>query len=313
MLKQFDHLKAVECGTLAMDSSWGSQPPKSAALQDVQYVLLSPHDAENDPLGLKVLHEDVRRALSGLDKTLLNGYLCSERDAGVDELREEILRTCPGGISISVQTNRGICNANRNADNGEIPDIWLPEQEKILVPILRCMHREILLATDIILHNIVGARKNVKLVCLHSMDPCSIPENLRPALSHRTLEEYVGAQGLPRSEKTRRKQDFITGEKNGPDLSATAMYKAMQGAFTSDRIPWAVNEPYATGESYPDFGYMQEFPGRVALIDVTKDQLCKGEVTATYSTFDSRHPEPNPDKVAQMAVYFKRGLEAVNV
>ncbi len=308
MLEDFRDLRAVQDGYLALGSSYGSKPPKSAAKQDIRYVLLSPHDhSGRDRFGLNPLPDDIKEKLKKIDAPTLRAYLESERDAGINELRAQILRTCPGGISVSAEVNRGICNVNRNRNNNEIPNIWLHGDAEIVMPILEGIHEESLQGINAIIKKTIGTRKAVQLVCLHSMDPYGFKKEVRPALDD-NLQGYVDAHGLPTDQKIPRKQDFITGERGGRKHANMRVYREMQRAFTADGIEWATNKPYATGAGYPDFRYMYDYPGQVVLIDLTKDALCE---SVDRNTFDSRNPKPDADKVAQMATYFQRGLAAV--
>jgi len=292
MLSSLRGLESIDNDTLRVDHSLGSNP--KATLKDVRYLLLNPHDPSGkDQLGLEKFPDEVLKHLN-YDSETLKDYLHSGRDAGINELRNAILRTLPGGLSISVELNRGICNANRDTGPAAIPNIWTPEARAVVEPTLLKMHATLLNDTDKIM---AGVQKGIRILCLHSMDPWTFKEGARPALSPETFNAYVAAQGLGAEYKEPRLEDFIAGRKDGPMLADAEFYRVMKQEFDAHKIPWADNAPYDTEPGYPDWTYMNTFPGRVSAIDLNKTRLCQGG----YSTFDPRNHVVDPVKVAFMA------------
>lgn len=292
MHSSLNGLKSIDNNTLRVDHSLGSNP--KATLQDAKYLLLNPHDPSGrDKLGLAKLPDDVLKHLPYDSKTLRE-YLNSERDAGINELRKAILRRCPGGVSISVELNRGICNANKDTGPKALPNIWTPAAREAVTPTLLEMHASILGDIDQIM---AATQKGIRILCLHSMDPWDFEEGARPPLSPENFDAYVAAQGLSAEHKIPRVEDFITGQKNGPMLADSIFYRVMKGEFDFHKITWADNAPYDTESGYPDWTYMNAFPERVSAIDLTKTRLCQGST----KNFDPRNPVVDPEKVAFMA------------
>ncbi len=307
MLHGIENLPSVEQGVLALDSSWGVQTPKSVGPKDIKYVLVSPHDTlGEDRLGLDALPDEVKGQIQW-ERSLFEAYLHTERDAGVDELRQRILATCPGGISVSAQINRGILNFNRDSDTKEMPPIWTPEQQAVVAPHLRNIHRTGLADIDRILESF-GDR--VRVVCLHSMDPWSFKKGARPDLSPENFEAYVRAQQLPMENKTLRGQDFITGEEHGPHITDPVLYEVLMKRFGKRGLAFGENDPYDTCLGWPDYQYMLRFLRRVSAIDVTKTELCKGEAKEGAFTYTPLDPQPDTDKVQTMAEDYTAGIEA---
>lgn len=310
MLNYINQLSSLRNGYLALEDSLG--PNSKNTLGDARYVLLSPHDHANpkrDFLGINCIPDEVLTELDGLEQNRLTDYLESERDAGIDELRREILRRCNGGVSVSGQVNRGICNLNKETHSNPIPNIFTPE---LSLQVLRGrptverqllgIHRIALADIDFILK---GVQAGTPILCLHSMDPWSFAKGVRPALSPENFNAYVDAQGLKKG-KISRVDDFITGQADGPNLADQVFYAALQTELDTNDIPWAYNQPYGTDSAYPDYRYMTTFPGQVSCVDLLKTRLCKGD----YRTFDPRSPEVDPEKVAFMADLHRHALSS---
>lgn len=301
MLDRLNLLPAVRQGHLQVEHSVGGNRPN---LNQVRYLLLTPHDAAGeDRLGLSSLPDSVKERLPG-DTEFQSQWLNSERDAGTDELRQAILESCPGGLSVSVQTNRGICNLNRESPKkkrGErekaepqFPNIWRPEERRLVLPTLREIHATTLGNIDQVLE---ALPEKARIICLHSMDPKSFKTGARPPLTPDTLRQYVAAQGLDSSHKEPRVNDFMTGRKDGPMLADPAMYQELRYVLDEHGRLWVINEPYDTEPGYPDWRYMMKYLGRVSAVDLLKTELCEGDA----ETFDSRKPVPDSDRVAFMA------------
>jgi hypothetical protein len=255
-------------------------------------------------LGVKRFPDEVMEHLSGINSKLLHDYLNSERDTGINELRRQILRECNGGISVTVELNRGICNLNNEADAAsKVPNIWTPEARALVEPTLIEIHTSILKDIDSVL---AAIGEKTPIVCLHSMDPWGFKPGVRPKLSPATFEQYVRAQGLPADKKKVRKEDFITGKENGPVIADANFYTFMKEYFDQHGIIWGDNDPYDTEDGYPDFRYMQQFPGRVSAIDLTKTRLCRGD----FDTFDYRNPVADQEKIEFMAELHRGAINA---
>lgn len=296
MLDDLKALSSVKKEFLSFEHSLGENPKTS--LRDVRVFLLSPHDSgdKDNVLGVRSFPDEVMAQLP-FDPQLLKAYLESERDAGINELRRGILERCNGALSVSSELNRGLCNLNKE-DGGQLPNIWMPEARRVVEPRLQEMHAEALGDIDRIL---AALRKDVKIICLHSMDPWSFKDGARPKLSPETLRQYVEAQGLPEDKKTPRKEDFITGQQGKAVIADKEMYRVMKKLFDQRGIAWAINAPYDTEPGYPDWRYMKAFPRRVSAVDFTKTSLCEG----TYATFDPRNPTVDSSRVELMAELYK--------
>ncbi len=300
MLSSLKDRPSVAAGHVTIDHSVGGARPH---LKEVRYVLLSPHDpTEKDPLGLTALPEEVKEQLNH-DSDLLRAYLNSERDAGINELRQEILRRCNGGLSLSVEFNRGICNAGRDTGEKALPNIWDPEKRALVRPLLLDAHQQIL---EDINRIVDGVRRGTRILFLHSMDPWSFKTGVRPPLTPETLSQYVAAQGLTPEHKSHRREDLITGKRGGAIHADSHLYGALQREFTRHQIPWAINQPYDTEEGNPDWTFMHLYPGRVSVVDLTKTRLCEG----AFETFDPRNPKVDPERVAFMADLHRFAIEA---
>lgn len=303
MLDRIDQLSSVQSGYLDLDDSLGTNPRNT--LQDARYLLLSPHDHADQGsnfYGINCIPDEVLKNLDELDQGKLRDYLESERDVGIDELRSEILRRCNGGVSVSGQVNRGICNFNKESGSNLIPHIFAPSARPTVERQLFRIHRIALADIDFILQ---GVKAGTPILCLHSMDPWSFESGVRPVLSPENFNAYVNAQGL-RKGKIPRVEDFITGQEDGPNLADQAFYAALQAELNTHDIPWAYNRPYDTDPAYPDYRYMTKYPDRVSCVDLLKTRLCHGD----FSTFDPRHPDVDPEKVAFMADLHRHALSS---
>lgn len=297
-----EDLPSVQTGHLTVEDSLGPNPRSNLA--DVRYVLVNNHDPHaNDSLGTQALPEEVRERLAkSSPPETLQAYLNSERDAGIHPLLQDILQKCNGGIGLTVNTNRGVLNLNRNAGPKAVPNIWTPEDRGVVAPALLRIHRRV--SRDI-WRVLRAVGQKVPLLFLHSMDPNGFKKGTRPGLSPETFDAYVAAQGLPASEKNPRENDFITGRAKGKNRAHQGFYAALKDQLTAAGKTWCENAPYDTEPGYPDWSALVEFPGRVGVVDLLKTELCKGD----SSTFDSRNPTPDPERIAFMANLYKTALE----
>ena len=291
-MQLFNKLPSIKEGYLLVDHSLGA----GETLDEARYLLFSPHDAsgEGNELGLNRVPSEVKRHLTH-EATLLEEYFNQERDVGMNELGTEILKRCPGGVRVSAELNRGLCNASGVATGPfALPEIWSPEGLRAARPLLEKIHRSMIGDLDVIF---AGLKPGARIICLHSMDPWGFEQGTRPPLSHASMKEYVAAQGWSVQKKIPRKEDFISGQEEDRLNADLELYQALQKLFDKNEIPWAINEPYGPDQSCTDFQYMQMYPGRVSTIYLTKSSLCVGDI----KTFDPRNPKVDPHKVAFMA------------
>lgn len=273
----------------------GPQDLRNVQRGDVRYLIVNPHD------GRDFQFPRVVEAALPQDGDLLRTYIDAERDAGISQLVHAILARVPGGLAITVEPPRAIVDTNRMRTEDAVKDVLSGDSEARAREILAEMHQNIL---DFVFRVFRSLGLSTKTFDLHSMNDRNT--NNQPALSPTSLREFLAAYSD--SPGSGRVTDIITGKRNDVPVADMEMVAILEEILHARDIPTAHNEPYDTGEKYPDYHLMVDRPGSVVAIDIVKPQLCE---VREGRLFDIAHPVPNGRKVEEMADIFAEAMKRV--
>lgn len=299
---------AFENDQVTLDHSIAGMGHKSRIIDpaEVEYLIINPHSPDPET-NFRFKHE-VERHLPG--KREFQAFSNSENDAGVYPLVRSLLETRDGGLAITVNHTRGLVNANNLSKDGAVNEKLLtPGTPEAVIAALRAMHGHSLELINLI---IAGLPMDLEVLDLHSMEPHSIPKDLKIKPAHDNLPAYLERfRTSPRNDTTRRPVDLITGPDGKPPIADMEMNRALGDLLKQMGIPSGYNTPYDTDPDYPDHGYMVarqvQGEGRVIAVDLRKTDLCKGDA----DSFDTTNPVVDRRKVRAMAEMYTTALDIV--
>jgi len=292
-------------GLITVNDSMPSLKSKREGLVDpakVQYLIVDIHGGKHDFPFPKSVEPYLPQ-----NGDLYQKYINAERDSGVPELTQELLKKFPCGLSLSVNPPRGVLDTIWATPANAIKKVVSPDIDPEAKKDFFEMHHNILELTAKV---IATLSSNVRILCLHSMEPYNTPDQPKLAHDAESIRKYIEAYAnRVLSEETIRKTDLIVGQNGQPPIGDMEMAREIEKLFQAKGYPIGYNDPYDTEPGFTDYDDMQKYPGRVHVVDILKPLLCEG--SGDDRSFDTTNPRVDNNKVQIMAALYTEALSKI--